>query len=129
MLKTNTKKFKGNVHNFIMSNVDFSGYEEFENVNTENIADVCTALFAICKSERQYLKYRNNAEMLIDWMQGLPASFHTLDILGYDAYKIICEWREATEEETVKEEKRYANTDSWKFALEIIAREILNNKA
>lgn len=127
MLKTNTKKFKENVHNYIMSNVDFSDYEGYEEINTNDIKSVCKAISEICKLEKFYQSYRNKAEMLIDWMQGLPSCFNTLDVLDYNAYKIICGWREATDEEIEREAKKYADSDSWKFALEIIAREILNN--
>lgn len=129
MLKTNVKKFRDNVLSWILANTDFSGYDDFQNVDENNVDGVCYALYHIAKIERQYIKYNNDVDMLIDWMQGLPSALYTLDLLGYDVIEIVCNWKECTEAERKKDLKRYENSydESVRIALYFVAREIIKH--
>ena len=129
MLKTNVKKFRDNVLSWILANTDFSGYDDFQNVDENNVNDVCYALYHIAKIERQYIKYNNDVDMLIDWMQGLPSALYTLDLLGYDVITIVCNWKECTEAERKKDLNRYENNydESIRIALYFVAREIIKH--
>ena len=129
MLKTNVKKFRDNVLNWILSNVDLSGYDNFQNVPENDIDGVCYALYSIAKLERQYIRYNNDVDMLIDWMQGLPSALYTLDLLGYDVITIVCNWKECTEAERQKDLKRYENNldESIRIGLYFVAREIIKH--
>ena len=128
MLKTNVKKFHDNVLNWILSNVDLSGYDNFQNVPENDVDSVCNALYSIAKLERQYIKYNNDVDMLIDWMQGLPSALYTLDLLGYDVITIVCNWKECTAERK-KDLKRYENSldESIRIGLYFVAREIIKH--
>ena len=129
MLKTNVKKFRDNVLNWILSNVNLSDYDNFQNVPENDIDSVCNALYTIAKLERRYIKYNSDIDMLIDWMQGLPSALYTLDLLGYDVITIVCNWKECTEAEHKKDLKRYENSldESIRIALYFVAREIIKH--
>lgn len=129
MLTTNVKKFRDNVLSWILANADLSGYDDFQNVDENDVDGVCYALYTIAKLERQYIKYNNDVDMLIDWMQGLPSALNTLDLLGYDVITIICDWKECTDIERKKDLKRYENSydESIRIALYFVAREIIKH--
>ena len=129
MLKTNVKKFRDNVLNWILSNADLSDYDKFQNIPENDVDSVCNALYTIAKLQRRYIKYNNDIDMLIDWMQGLPSALYTLDLLGYSVITIVCNWKECTEAERKKDLKRYENSldDSIRIALYFVAREIIKH--
>ena len=129
MLKTNVKKFRDNVLNWILSNADLSDYDNFQSVPENDVDSVCNALYTIAKIERRYIKYNSDIDMLIDWMQGLPNALYTLDLLGYNVITIVCNCKECTESERKKDLKRYENSldDSIRIALYFVAREIIKH--
>ena len=83
MIRSNTLKARQNVINYILSNVDFTGYSQYSHIDTTDFEAVRDALKAVFYSE----KLENNpyyergimflSDLFIDWCQGLPSALDT----------------------------------------------------
>lgn len=126
MLRSNSKAVSEKVKAWILENIDFSGYDELENVNTADFPAVCRALLETCEKEKFYSSYPCKAAMMADWFQGLPSMLDTAYyIYRANAVDLLGEWLEETE----SEKARYNESDAEKMINHLLIREILKGAA
>lgn len=124
-LKTNSRKARENVRQYIINNVDFSGYNGY-NINITTATDFPTiahSVLDIFRSEKRYERHRIGVEFItfLDWTQGLPS---VLD---------CCFWynRSAVDdlgailEETEEGRARYNEEEAELLLVKLIYRELV----
>lgn len=122
MLRSNSKAVSEKIRCWIMENADFSGYDEWESLDTSNYNAVCKALLETCEKEKFYSSYPSKAAMLEDWFCGLPSVLDTAHyIYRANAVDMLGEWLEETE----SEKARFSESDAEKMISRLLIREIL----
>ena len=129
-LRTNSRKARENVRQYILDNVDFSGYivsfipfgKEKESFTT-----IAHSVLDIFRSEKRYERHRIGIEFaaFLDWTQGLPSALDccfwynrsAVDDLG----KIL--------EETEEEKARYDEEDAGILLVKLIYRELIKGES
>ena len=87
MLKTNTKKVRENIKNYILKNFhpeDYAGYPDEFTGDAKNFEDVKKYIIDIFKKEyadphhahEKKLNYTPDAVRFVEWSQGLPCVFN-----------------------------------------------------
>ena len=105
MLKTNSKKAKENLQQYIINNFDSTGYTETQ---PEGWREIATFIVETFRSEKYHLiedfKYYKNNELLafIDWAQGLPSALDTCYFYNRSAVDDLGDILEETQEERNK---------------------------
>lgn len=96
MLRTNTKKYKSNIKNYILSAVN----DDLENAtDLEKLTFICNDFKRVCNHKYNLKRYPTTQNRLADYLQGLP--FHFVDAYRYDIIKTA----EKLLECTLKDEK------------------------
>lgn len=122
MLKTNSKAVRGKVRAWIMENTTFEGYDELQNVDTSNFAEVARALLDTCEKEKFYCRYATVQGMMLDWFQGLPSVLDTAHYIYHcNAVNLLGGWLEETE----AEKARFSESQAENMINVLIIREIL----
>lgn len=122
MLKTNSKAVREKIRAWIMNNTTFEGYDELQNVDTNNFSEVARALLDTCEKEKFYCVYPNQTEMLIDWFQGLPSVIDTAHYIYHcNAVNLLGGWLEETE----TEKARFSESQAENMINRLIIRELL----
>lgn len=122
MLKSNSKAVSEKIKKWIMENVDFSGYDEWESLDTSNHQAVCKALLETCEKEKFYCSYPSKAAMLQDWFCGLPSVLDTAYYIYHcNAVNLLGDWLEETE----SEKARFSESDAENMINRLIIRELL----
>lgn len=120
MLKTNSKKARENIKNYILKNVDFSDCTLEKMPETD--AEKLTALFTIANSEARYSKKESDFEVLKNWICGIPSILSVCDFIYYaGAKKVLAELLEETPEEA----DRYSDDKSFNMLVYLISKEII----
>lgn len=104
MLRTNSKKAKENIRQYIMDHADFAGYIEDGEKEPETFVEVATEILNICDAEKFYIagRYRNDFEKFLDWTQGLPSVLDTCYWYNRSAVEDLAVILEETEDEKPK---------------------------
>lgn len=121
-LRTNSRKARENMRQYILDNVDFNGYM-MPYIEKTNFPKIARNLLLIFKAEKCYEIEKNYNESIVflDWTQGLPS---VLD---------CCFWynRSAVDdlgailEETEEEKARYNEEDAGLLLVKLIYRELV----
>lgn len=123
MLRTNTKKAKENIKNYIIENFDCSGYD----IETpETYKDICKTIYDTFYSEK--VKYDNRKmpiyEIFKEWCSGLPSILDTCYYYNRSAVEDLKNILEETEEEA----KKFTEEQAEERLTYLLYREITNNK-
>ena len=131
MLKTNSKKAKNNIQQYIIDNYEidrdiYNGVELLEDSNFKNVAKNIIKVFS-----NEMLKYNRRYQaglvckqgLFIDWLQGLPSILDTSYLFGDKAKNDLANILEETKEEANK----YTNEKAWNLMNYLITREILKH--
>ena len=121
MLKTNSKKAKENLKNYILENFDPSSYE----VKTPtNYKEVCKMIYEIMESEKYYAREATDYQTFKSWCQGLPSLLNTCYYYNREAKEDLKNILEETEEEANK----YTEEQAEELLTQLLYREIMANK-
>lgn len=123
MLRTNSKKAKENIKNYIIENFDCSGYD----IETpETYKDVCKVIYNTFYNEK--VKHDNRKisvyEIFKEWCSGLPSILDTCYYYNRSAVKDLKNILEETEEEAGK----FTEEQAEERLTYLLYREITNNK-
>lgn len=116
-LKTNSKKARENIRNYILSG--FEPYEETDPMNFNEAAKYILKTFyeeTIKHDKRRMTRY----EFFVDWCQGLPSVIDTCYYYNRSAIKDLSGILEETEEEASK----FSESEAEKFLTYLIYREL-----
>ena len=124
-LKTNSRKARKNVKQYILDNIDFTGYD-INNMTGADFPEIAHSILDIFRAEKRYEMYRIGAEFLafLNWTQGLPS---VLD---------CCFWynRSAVDdlgailEETEEEKARYNEEEAGLLLVQMIYIELVDGE-
>lgn len=130
MLKTNTKKARENIKNYILKNFhpeDYAGYPGEFTGDAKNFEDVKKFIIDIFKKEyaqprhehEKKINYIPDAVLFTEWTQGLPC------VLSCDYYihSAVDDLGDILEE-TVEERKRFDERDAEERLAYLIYREL-----
>ena len=124
MLKTNSKKAKENLINYIIDNFSPEGYTE---TPPEEWSEIATFIINTFRSEKysrpeDYRYYYNNElTAFIDWAQGLPSVLNTCYFYNRSAIDDLG----AILEETETEKKKYNETDAEQLLTRLIYKVLI----
>ena len=124
MLKTNSKKAKENLINYIIDNFSPEGYTD---TPPEEWGEIATFIINTFRSEKysrpEDYRYYNNNELtaFIDWAQGLPSVLDTCYFYNRSAIDDLG----AILEETETEKKKYNETDAEQLLTRLIYKALI----
>lgn len=130
MLKSNSKKARENVKNYILDNFTPENYTETPPTETRDIMQFIYNCFISEKfsieNEKRYYKY-NEYNAFVDWCAGLPSIIDTCYYYNRSAVDDLG----AILEETQTEKSKYTESESEKMLTyliyNVIKKEIKNN--
>lgn len=123
MLKTNSKKAKENIQQYIIEHFDPCGYTAERVEGFENVATFILNTFRSEKYSRaiDYQYYHNNERAaFVDWCQGLPSVLDTCYYYNRSAVDDLGRILEQTE----TEKNRYTESESEERLTLLIYREL-----
>lgn len=110
-IKSNKPKKYAKEHDYIISCIDFEGYDI---PNPENAADKMQALYNIFNSEYGWnIKRIGEFEALISWLRGLPTCC-TIAFYNGDILKLAKSWGSLPDDATDKQEEKILES-YWRF--------------
>lgn len=123
MLKTNSKKARANIQQYIIGNFSPENYTDENIQGFENIATFILNTFRSekysCKEDRQY--YNNNEFLAFsDWCAGLPSLLDTCYYYNRSAVADVARILEQDESES----RKYSESESEKLLTMLIYREL-----
>lgn len=121
MLRTNSKKYKENIKNYIMENFDFSNYEDGSYVAPTEYSDICKCIYNIMMIEKFHAKEVSRYETFKSWCQGLPSILDTCYYYNRSAIEDVKNLLEQTEEESSK----YTESQAEEYLTRLIYNEII----
>ena len=124
MLKTNSKKARENVINYIIDNFTPENYTDTPPEGWSEIAKFIINTFRSEKYSRpEDYRYYNNNELtaFIDWVQGLPSVLDTCYFYNRSAIDDLG----AILEETETEKKKYNETDAEQLLTRLIYKVLI----
>lgn len=124
MLKTNSKKAKENLRQYIINNFDGTGYTETPPEDWREIAAFILKTFRSEKySRREDFRYYRNCEFeaFEDWARGLPSVLDTCYYYNRSAVDDVA----AILEETEKEKERFTEDKAEWLLTYLIYNELL----
>jgi len=127
MLKTNTKKAKENLKEYIINNFDSTGYTD---TPPEGWHEIAAFILNTFRSEKYHLKedyrYYNNNETIafLDWCQGLPSVLDTCYFYNRSAVSDLGDILEETQEERNKHTERDAEQCLTRLIYKVLIMEV-----
>lgn len=126
MLRTNSKKAKENIKNYILENFNPEGYiEEEKDTITKNFSIVCNFIYTTFYHEE--VKYNKNKltnyEMFKWWCQGLPSVLDCCYYYNRSAIEEVAKILEETEEE----KNRFTEQQAEELLTKLIYKTIVDN--
>ena len=125
-LKTNSRKARENMRQYILNNVDFSGYNT-NNTTSTDFPTIAHSVLDIFRAEKSwaFVSGYNEFCIFLDWTQGLPS---VLD---------CCFWynRSAVDdlgailEETEEERAQYNEEEAGLLLVKLIYRELVKGES
>ena len=100
MLRTNSKKARENVRNYILKNVHFEGYDDAPAENAD-FPEIAKAVIKIMLAEMRYQR-GSKWQKFQSWAAGLPTVLDTCYHYNVSAVDLIGEWLEETETEKAR---------------------------
>lgn len=125
MLKTNTKKARENIRNYIVEHFDPCGYDV--NQEPENFSEIARIILETFAEEKPYSTkyiYRyhlSDEKVFTDWCQGLPSILDTCYYYNRSAVDDLG----AILEETEAEKAKYSESDAERLLTHLIFRELM----
>lgn len=124
MLKTNSKKARENIREYIVNHFDPSNYTDRAPESWPEIAAFILETFANEKTYSTKYMYRamlSDEKVFIDWCQGLPSVLDTCYYYNRSAVDDLG----AILEESESEKARYSESDAEKLLTHLIFRELM----
>lgn len=122
MLRTNSKKARENIRQFIRDNAGIWYLEECApgfDLSTDN--GLFNAIWHCCETEKFYRHYKSHSEQFEDWAQGLPSALSFDDVFLRPVVPVLARILEETEAEA----SRYSEDQAEKLIVSLIFREII----
>ena len=127
MLRTNSKKAKENIKNYIIENFDFSSYEGYKGYEVEpkEYTDICKTIYNTFYTEKVKNDKRkmSDYEYFKEWCQGLPSMLDTCYYYNRSAKKDLANILEEAEVEANK----YTEEEAEERLTYLLYREITKN--
>lgn len=120
MLRTNSKKARENVRNYIIAHFDGENYENGAQVDTNDFKAVSAFIMEVFESE----KPRNNGikqDIFVEWCAGLPTVLDTCYYYNRSAVDDLA----IILEETDSEKARYTEAQAQNYLTYLIYSEII----
>ena len=124
MLKSNSKKAKENIKNYIINNFDYSSYEDEQNPAPTEYKDICTCIYNTMQEEKRYNRSINDYMTFEDWCRGLPSILDTCYYYNRSAIEDLMQILE----ETVEEAYKYTERQAEERLTQLLFREINSNR-
>lgn len=124
-LRTNSKKVKETIKNYIMDSFHDSDFEHWHNVNITDYSTICSVILSTFKSEyiHDYNKNNNRQNEFINWAQGLPSIINTCYYYNVSAVDLLGDWLEETE----SEKSKFSENQAEELITKLIYRELTTN--
>lgn len=126
-LKTNTKKVKETIKNYIIDGFHDSDYESWNNCKIEDYNEICSIILDTFYSEYLQHNYQykkvSNYTLFESWAAGLPNIIDTAYYYNVCAVDLLGGWLEQTESEKAKYNERQAEQTITK----LLWRELISN--
>lgn len=121
-LRTNSRKARENVKQYILDNVDFTCYDG-KNIIDANFPEIAHSVLEIFRSEKYYERHRIGVEFVafLDWTQGLPSALDCCFWYNRSAVDDLGAILEETEEEKAK----YNEEEAGLLLVKLIYRELV----
>lgn len=125
-LKTNSHKARENVKQYILDNVDFSGYD-VSNTASKDFPAIAHFVLDIFRAEKRYERHKIGVEFLafLDWTQGLPSALDCCFWYNRSAVDDLGAILEETEEEKAK----YSEEEAGLLLVKLIYRELVKGES
>lgn len=125
MLKTNSKKVKETIKNYIMDSFHDSDFETWRGIHVEDYSQICSIILSMFWQEKIKHDKRNISEkdFFVDWCQGLPSILGCEYYYNISAVDLLGEWLEETEEE----KSRFSESEAEIMIANLLYRELKNN--
>lgn len=123
MLKTNSKKARENIQQYIINHFTPENYTDESITGFENVASFILNVFRSEKySRKEDYKYYRNCELdaFVDWCSGLPSLLDTCYYYNRSAVADVATILEQTESES----KKHSESESEKLLTTLIYREL-----
>lgn len=107
-LRTNSKKAKENIANYIMESFHDSDYEAWNNIELTEYADICTAILSTfyvekVRHDKAYAMHRVSLQdLFFDWCQGLPSILNTCYYYNVNARDLLGSFLDESASEKMK---------------------------
>lgn len=120
-LRTNSKKVKDTIKNYIMENYNYICCD-YDLQETDNYKTVCNEILNIFKSEyiHNNNRHKNRFELFFEWCSGLCNAIDTSYFYNVCAVDLLGGWLEETEEEKI----RYSEAEAEKMITYLIFKEL-----
>ena len=122
MLKTNSKKARENVKQFIRDNAGIWYLEECaQGFDLSTDKGLFSAIWHCCETEKFYQHYKSLSEQFADWCAGLPSALCCNDVFLRPVVPVVARILE----ETPAEAARFSEDDAEKLMISLMFREII----
>lgn len=103
MLKTNSKKAKENIQNYIVNHFDFTNYDDGRTAEPKTKAEVMRFIWNCFINEKGFdIRRYGEQQTFEDWASGLPSVLDTCYYYNRSAVEDLAEILEETESEKAK---------------------------
>ena len=121
-LRTNSRKARENVKQYILNNIDFTGYD-VNNMASADFPEIAHSVLDIFRSEKRYERHRIGVEFVafLDWTRGLPSVLDCCFWYNRSAVDDLGAILEETEEEKAK----YNEEEAGILLVKLIYRELV----
>ena len=121
-LRTNSRKAKENVRQYILNNIDFTGYD-VNNMASADFPEIAHSVLDIFRSEKRYERHRIGVEFVafLDWTRGLPSALDCCFWYNRSAVDDLGAILKETEEEKAK----YNEEEAGVLLVKLIYRELV----
>lgn len=121
MLRTNSKKVRDEIKNYIMELFDGSGHDIETPETFEETAKIIMEVFEVEKAPEGAYARMTREERFADWTAGLPSILHTSDYYLGSAVDILGDILKETEEEKA----RFTDSEAEKLLTYLIYRQLI----
>ena len=124
-LKTNSKKVKETIKNYIIEGFHDCDYESYNNISINEYSDICNVILHQFYLEKVYLDKRHKTEfdLFEEWVSGLCSEVDSSYYYNVSAIDLLGGWLEQTE----LEKNKYSESESELLITKLIYRELINN--
>lgn len=121
MLRTNSKKVRENIRQYIRDNAGIWYLEECApGYDLTTDSGIFRAIWYCCCREKFYQRYNSNFDQFADWCAGLPSALSCEEIFLRPVVPVVANILEETDAEA----SRYTEDRAERLMLQLIFREI-----